>query len=169
MKVDSPSSCPWSWLDSKLIPVELIYGDRRPKFEFGDSIGLQNCKLYLFSIGWSLLFLLLELENRFWIGSMLGGFAFVNDADWPGKRPSASDAGAPRASFCLLESRVFRWALDFTLFTLSGGLPGLVAADPLAAEAPKFICTCFLATVCAGAIPAGDPKPKPNYCAWRSC
>ena len=62
------------------MPVELIYGDKRPKFEFGDRIGLQNCKLYLFSIGCSLLFLLRELENRFWIGSMLGGFVFVNDA-----------------------------------------------------------------------------------------
>jgi hypothetical protein len=78
--VDSPSSCPWSWLDSKLMPVEFTYGDKRPKFGFGDSIGLQNCKLYLFSIGCSLLFLLLELENLFWIGSILGGLVFVNDA-----------------------------------------------------------------------------------------
>lgn len=170
MKVDSPSSCPWSWLDSKLMPVEFIYGDKRPKFGFGDRIGLQNCKLYLFSIGCSLLFLLLELENLFWIGSILGGLVFMNDAAWPGNIFSTSDViGASQVSFCLLEFRVFRWALDLTLFTLSGGLPGLVAADPFAAEAPKFICMCFLATVWEGAIPAGDPKPKPNCWAWRSC
>ena len=111
--------------------------------------------------------MLLELENRFWIGSILGGLEFVNDAVWTGYRLSTSDdsGAASRLSFCLLGFRVFRWALDLTLFTLSVGLPGFAAVPPLAAEAPKFIYMCFLATVCAGAIPAGDPKPKPNCCA----